>query len=35
MFRADGQTDRHTVMTQLIVAFPYFAKAPKTIILAG
>jgi hypothetical protein len=27
--RTDGQTDRHTDMTKLIVAFRNFANAPK------
>jgi hypothetical protein len=28
--RTDGQTDRQTDMGKLIVAFQYFASAPKT-----
>jgi hypothetical protein len=30
LFHADGQTDRQTDMTKLIVAFRNFANAPKS-----
>jgi len=29
LFHANGQTDRQTDMTKLLVAFRNFAKAPK------
>ena len=31
LFQPDGQTDRQTDMTKLMVPFRFFAKAPKSL----
>jgi hypothetical protein len=32
LFRADGQTERQTNVSKLVVAFRNFANAPKTVL---
>jgi len=33
--RTDGQTDRQTDMTELIIAFGNFANSPKRVVIDG